>query len=120
MSRLFKDIWVDESFETLPHDKKLYHLITLMKRIEGVEAAKFWRERFATEEQFKREYPDGYEKELAVAWILIKRAYLDNKVGIDDFANKNKENIKDINYLPILQKFADEDLDRILLEGDDE
>lgn len=110
---LLKSLKISDDYSSLNAQDKFVCLVHLMTRIENAESIRKWRNRYATEEQLKEEYPPEYDKALSMAWISVKTTYLNDKVIIDEYVSKNKILISksSLLYHEILKKFADEDLE---------
>lgn len=119
---VFKYVRITDSYHTLDIGEKCLHLLTLMVDIDHIETIRKWRFTYASEKQFKKEYPPEFDKELSMAWVSIKNAYLNDKIAIDEYVKENKMLMTRalLRYYDILQKITDEDLDRILLDGNED
>ena len=109
---------IDPDYHSFSAEDKLECLLELMSKIVAYDCRKVWRHRFASEQQFAEEYPDDYEDQLIVAWTLIKQAYTDYFQDINDAAKKLDKFKSPL--FEILKKFGEDDMDRILLESDEQ
>lgn len=107
--------WEEESTKD-----KYEELMNLMQGIIDYESCKFWRKRFASDQQYAEEYPEDYEKDMAVAWVLIKRRYTEHMIEIDDYIKTVEVSKHHKELLEIIRNYAEEDIDRVLLEDEDE
>lgn len=106
----------DEDFDTLTSVEKLQDILNRMYLIQKLETTRFWRERFATKEQYAEEYPESYSKDLAISFRLIKDNYTKHYDDINDVAKQ----IGDNDYFRILKNIVEKDIEDILLSPEEE
>jgi hypothetical protein len=116
MTTISEWLKVDEDYDSLSTEDKLDNLLGLMGTIVEYDKRRFWRQRYASEEQLAEEYPEDYEEQLSIAWALIKQSYLNYFQDFNDLPLKLEGSKKE--YFDILKKFGEDDLDNILLEGE--
>lgn len=114
-----------EDFDEWPVNARLDDIVDRLQFITNQERYKFYRERFASDEQFQEQFgpESGHDKMLFVLWHSAKSDYSKNKEGYDTWLDNNKENLSE-NYLTnieAMRRVIDDEIDAMLLEDlDDE
>lgn len=113
----YKCFLVHEDYTSFSAKEKLEELIEKMRAINKIEQMKVWRNRYASDEQYKEEYPEDHDKNLAIVWKFLKENYINYA---DDI---NQEGMKlqghDKTYFDIIFEFGTQDIEQILF-GDSE
>jgi hypothetical protein len=106
-----------ENFDSMDDHDKLQNVMHRLHLINDWNQHKFWRRRFALEQQFKEEYSDEVNTTMAVAFRFLKEE-LD--IGYAEEAIKNPE-LPAVykKYTIMMKEFIDQDIDDALL-GDEE
>jgi hypothetical protein len=112
---MFEQLEMPEDFHSFSAQQKLENIIERMNTIFKMEHMRFWRERFATPEQYKEEYPEDYKKNVTVAFIVVKNNYTESFDEINEVAKM----VGDNDYFRILKNIVEQDVENILLEAED-
>lgn len=98
------------NYSELTQKEKFNDVVVRMEKINNYMTMKFWRARYATPDQFEEEYPEGHERQLKMAFEVLKMNYIENE---DAWYKSDNE------YMQILKKIIEQDVEQILLgDGD--
>lgn len=103
-----------DDFNSFTNEEKLINISNRLNSIYQYESRKTWRKRFSTDEQFEDEYPPEHETMMYVAFRQIKQSYDNNCLS-----ELREENLVSVVWLDMLDEFISQDVDKILLEDED-
>jgi len=98
------------NYDRLDIGEKYDSIMDRMGLINRYLTQKEWRNKYATEDQFKEEYPDDHEKAMKLAFEVIKAQYLEHR---DHWVSVKED------YIVILEKIIEQDAEQILLGNED-
>lgn len=107
-----------DNFDSLDDHDKLQNVIHRLHLINDWNQHKFWRRRFASEQQFKEEYSDEVNTTIAVAFRFLKEeldiAYAEEAIKDTELPAVYKK------YTTMMKEFIDKDIEDALLGNEEE
>lgn len=118
MSDFLKHLMLPQDYDKHSGEVRLRLLINVMNEIYRSNLNRDLRSRYSTEEQFLEEYGEDPERDLAIAWTFLKKAYLKYEaefVLLRDKLEKHQQT-----YFDIMKKICDNEAEANFLLEDEE
>lgn len=104
-----------QDWASLTEEEKFEDVCRRMDNTYNYVTRRSLRERYASPEQFKDEYPEDWETAVSAVFQMIKSDYEE----IREYVLNNKDKSKNPNII-VMEKILMDDAERILLEGDND
>lgn len=107
-----------DDFDEWSIEDRLDHIVARLDRVSGIEAYKKMRARYATEEQYEREFGDktGNERLMSELWFSAKEDYCKHKDEYDEYLSQNPQSKGYMNNIEAMRRVIDEEIEGYLLD----